>query len=136
MSDTKVKTMGFHISVKVEMPFEQAVKRVTDELKKEGFGILSDIDLEKILKTKLGEDTGKYRILGACNPKLAFRALQAESRIGVMLPCNVIMRQIAKNSVEVSAVDPEGMMGASQNPDLRELARDVRKKLSNVLLQL
>ena len=98
--------MSYHFSKKLDLPFDQAVARVMEALKREGFGILTDIDVKATLKSKLGEEFRPYRILGACNPQLAFRALQLEDKIGTMLPCNVIVQEHPGDGVEVSAVDP------------------------------
>lgn len=128
--------MSYYIGKTVELTFGQAVVRVTEELKKEGFGILTEIDVQQTLKKKLDVDFRKYRILGACNPPLAYKALQAEDKIGVMLPCNVIVQETADGKVEVSAVDPIASMQAINNPDLRDLADEVQGKLRKVIDQL
>jgi uncharacterized protein (DUF302 family) len=128
--------MSYYIGKTVELTFGQAVVRVTEELKKEGFGILTEIDVQQTLKKKLDVDFRKYRILGACNPSLAYKALQAEDKIGVMLPCNVIVQETAEGKVEVSAVDPIASMQAINNPDLRDLADEVQGKLRKVIDQL
>ncbi len=128
--------MSYYISKTVELSFDQAIARVTEELKKEGFGILTEIDVQQTLKKKLDVDFRKYRILGACNPPLAYKALQAEDKIGVMLPCNVIVQETANGEAEVSAVDPIASMQAIDNPSLRALAEDVQTKLKKVIEQL
>jgi uncharacterized protein (DUF302 family) len=128
--------MGYYIGKTVELSFDQAVIRVTEELKKEGFGILTEIDVQQTLKKKLDVDFRKYIILGACNPPLAYKALQAEDKIGVMLPCNVIVQETADGKVEVSAVDPIASMQAINNPGLRDLAEEVQGKLRKVIDQL
>jgi uncharacterized protein (DUF302 family) len=102
-------------------------------LKKEGFGILTDIDVKTTLKKKLNVDFKKYRILGACNPPFAYQALQAEDKIGTMLPCNVIVQENPDGNVEVSAIDPIASMQAVQNPNLGEVAEEVRAKLKKVI---
>jgi uncharacterized protein (DUF302 family) len=102
-------------------------------LKKEGFGILTDIDVQATLKKKLDVDFKKYRILGACNPAFAYKALLAESRIGTMLPCNVIVQEIEPGKIEVSAIDPMASMQAIENPGLRDIAVQVRAKLKKVI---
>ena len=127
--------MSYHFSKKLDVPFDQAVSRVTEALKREGFGVLTDIDVAATLKAKLGEDFRPYRILGACNPKLAYRALQLEDKIGTMLPCNVIVQQ-HEGGVEVSAVDPVASMQAIENPGLAEVANEVRAKLKHVVESL
>jgi uncharacterized protein (DUF302 family) len=125
--------MQYYFSKTLAVPFDEAITRVTDELKKQGFGILTDIDVQKTLKQKLDVDFRKYRILGACNPPFAYKALQAESRIGTMLPCNVIVQETEGGEVEVSAIDPIASMQAVQNPGLKEIAKQVQAKLRNVI---
>ena len=107
--------------------------RVTEALKREGFGLLTDIDVKATMKAKLGEEFRPYRILGACNPQLAHRALMVEDKIGTMLPCNVIVQQHADGTAEVSAVDPVASMQAIENPRLAEVAKEVRAKLKRVV---
>jgi uncharacterized protein (DUF302 family) len=128
--------MTYYIGKTVELSFDQAVAKITEELKKEGFGILTEIDVQQTLKKKLDVDFRKYRILGACNPPLAYKALQAEDKIGVMLPCNVIVQETPDGTVEVSAVDPIASMQAINNPGLRDLAEEVQSKLLKVIGQL
>jgi len=125
--------MSYHFSKTLDVPFDQAVNRVTEALKGEGFGVLTDIDVAATMKAKLGEDFRPYRILGACNPQLAHRALQLEDKIGTMLPCNVIVQQHANGDVEVSAVDPAASMQAIDNPGLAEVAQEVRDRLKRVV---
>src|SRR3989337_1970526 len=125
--------MSYHFSKKLVVPFDQAVARVTDALKREGFGVLTDIDVSATMKAKLGEDFRPYRILGACNPQLAHRALLLEDKIGTMLPCNVIVQRHADGRVEVSAVDPVASMQAIRNPRLTEVASEVQAKLKRVI---
>lgn len=125
--------MSYHLSCKLAMPFDQAVTHVTEALKAEGFGVLTEIDIKETLKKKLDVDVGRYHILGACNPPLAYKALQAEPHIGLMLPCNVIVRETDGGGVEVSAVDPVASMQAVENPALGEIAGDVRDKLRTVI---
>jgi uncharacterized protein (DUF302 family) len=128
--------MSYHFSKKLDLPFDQALERVTEALKREGFGILTDIDVKATLKSKLGADFRAYRILGACNPPLAFRALQVEDKIGTMLPCNVIVQEDQRGGVEVSAVDPVASMQAIHNADLAEVAKEVQTKLKRVVEDL
>lgn len=128
--------MSYYIAKTVELSFDQAVVRVTEELKKEGFGILTEIDVQQTLKKKLDVDFRKYRILGACNPPLAFKALQAEDKIGLMLPCNVIVQETADGKTEVAAIDPIASMQAINNPGLRDLADEVQNKLRKVMEKL
>jgi uncharacterized protein (DUF302 family) len=125
--------MSYHFSKTVDLPFDQAVSRVIDALKREGFGILTDIDVKATMKAKLGEEFRPYRILGACNPQLAYRALKLEDKIGTMLPCNVIVQQHLGGGVEVSAVDPVASMQAIDNPNLAEVAKEVQAKLQRVI---
>ena len=106
---------------------------MTEALKREGFGLLTDIDVKATMKAKLGEEFRPYRILGACNPQLAHRALMLEDKIGTMLPCNVIVQQHADGTAEVSAVDPVASMQAIENPRLAEVAKEVRAKLERVV---
>lgn len=128
--------MKYYFSKKVNLDFDKAIDKVTDELKKEGFGVLTEIDVKKTLKKKLDVDFQKYRILGACNPGFAYKALQAEDKIGTMLPCNVIVQELDDGSVEVSAVDPVASMQAVDNDQLPNVASEVRKKLSKVIESL
>jgi uncharacterized protein (DUF302 family) len=125
--------MSYHFSKTLDVPFNDAIANVTDALKKEGFGVLTDIDVAATMKAKLDEDFRPYRILGACNPQLARRALQLEDKIGTMLPCNVIVQQHDNGDVEVSAVDPAASMQAVDNPGLAEVAQDVRGRLKRVV---
>jgi uncharacterized protein (DUF302 family) len=128
--------MAYHFSKTLDVPFGEAVARVTDALKAEGFGVLTDIDVAATMKAKLGADFRPYRILGACNPHLAFRALELEDKIGTMLPCNVIVQEHGGGRVEVSAVDPAASMQAIDNPGLAGLAGELRGKLKRVVESL
>jgi uncharacterized protein (DUF302 family) len=125
--------MSYHFSKTLEAPFDDVIARVGEALKREGFGILTDIDVKETLKKKLGIDFRKYRILGACNPPFAHRALQLEDKIGTMLPCNVIVQEHALGQVEVSVVDPVASMQAVENPGLASIAKEVQDKLKGVL---
>ncbi|MBD3287626.1 DUF302 domain-containing protein [candidate division KSB1 bacterium] len=125
--------MKYYLSKILNESFEESISSVTEELKREGFGILTEIDVEDTLKEKLDVDFRKYKILGACNPPLAHKALQAESRIGLMLPCNVIVQDVGGGKTEVAAVDPFVMMQSINNPDLGEIANEVQTKLKNVI---
>jgi len=125
--------MSYYFSKTITMSFEDAITRVTEALKKEGFGILTDINVKKTLKKKLNVDFPNYRILGACNPPFAYQALQAEDKIGTMLPCNVIVQERPGSRVEVSAVDPAASMAAVDNPKLSEIAGQLRAKLKGVI---
>ena len=128
--------MAYYFNKMLNVTFDEAVIKVMEGLKKEGFGILTDIDVQATLKKKLDVDFRKYRILGACNPPFAFQALQAEDKIGTMLPCNVIVQEIAGVGVEVAAVDPVESMQAIDNPRLKNIAEEVRAKLKNVIESL
>ena len=125
--------MSYHFTKTLGLPFDQAVERVTEALAKEGFGVLTDIDVAATMKKKLGQEFRPYRILGACNPQLAYRALTLEDKIGTMLPCNVIVQQHEGGAIEVSAVDPVASMQAIQNPSLAEVAKEVQAKLKRVV---
>ena len=125
--------MSYYVSKILDLPFEEAITRVTEELKKEGFGVLTEIDVRATLKKKLGADFRNYRILGACNPPFAFQALQAEDKIGTMLPCNVIVQEIAAGAVEVAAVDPIASMQAVDNAALGSVATEIQAKLRRVV---
>ena len=128
--------MTYHFSKKLDLPFDRAVSRVSEALKAEGFGVLTDIDVSATMKAKLGEDFRPYRILGACNPQLAYRALKLEDKIGTMLPCNVIVQQHEDGGIEVSAVDPVASMQAIDNPGLAEVANEVRARLKRLVESL
>ena len=125
--------MSYYLSKTLETPFESAVEKVTEALKKEGFGVLTEIDMQATMKKKLDVDIQKYRILGACNPPLAYQAIQAEDKIGLMLPCNVIVQETAGGGTEVAAIDPVASMQAVNNPKLGEVGEQVRGKLKNVI---
>ena len=125
--------MSYYFSATLAVPFDEAVARVTDELKKEGFGVLTEIDVKATFKKKLDVDFPRYRILGACNPQFAFKALQAENKIGTMLPCNVIVRETEDGKVEIAAVDPIASMRAVQNEKLGDIAEQVQEKLKKVI---
>lgn len=116
--------------------FDQAIEDVTAELKKEGFGVLTEIDVKETLKKKLDVDFKKYKILGACNPSFAHQALQNEDKIGVMLPCNVIVEEHDNGDIEVSAVDPVASMSSVKNDNLGEIASQVRDNLKKVIQNL
>lgn len=128
--------MSYFFNKKVELSFDDAIQKVTEELKKDGFGVLTEIDVKGTLKKKLDVDFKNYRILGACNPGFAYQALQNEDKIGVMLPCNVIVEENDDGSVEVSAVDPVASMQAISNENLGKIAGEVRDKLRSVVERL
>jgi uncharacterized protein (DUF302 family) len=125
--------MSYYFSKTLNVSFEEAVSKVTEELKKEGFGILTDIDVQATLKKKMNVDFRKYRILGACNPSFAYQALLKEDKIGTMLPCNVIVQELAEGKAEVAAIDPIASMQAVRNPDLQGIAEQVQAKLKKVI---
>jgi len=128
--------MKYYISKKISTPFEQAVLLVTESLKKEGFGILTEIDLQEKLKEKLDVDFRKYKILGACNPAYAYKAIQQEDKIGTMLPCSVIVQELESNEIEVAAVDPVASMMAIENPGLAGIAAEIKEKLERAIASL
>ncbi len=126
--------MSYYISKTLREPdFENAIEKVTEALKKEGFGVLTEIDITATLKKKLDVDFYNYRILGACNPPYAYEALQAEDKIGTMLPCNVILQERTPGEVEVSAVDPIASMQSVENVKLGSLAQEIHDKLKKVV---
>ena len=125
--------MSYYFSRVLNISFDDAIVRVTDELKKEGFGIMTEIDVKDTLKKKLNVDFRKYRILGSCNPPYAYRALREEDKIGTMLPCNVIVQETPDGRVEVAAIDPIASMQAVRNPALEGIALEVQSKLKKVI---
>lgn len=125
--------MSYYLSRTVHAAFDDVVLRVTAALKEEGFGILTDIDVQATLKTKLGADMPRYRILGACNPSFAHQALQIEDKLGVLLPCNVIVRDAGEGQTEVAAIDPVASMGRTGNPELASVAEEVRVRLGHAV---
>jgi len=125
--------MIYHISKTVDLDFDEAVSKTIEKLKKEGFGVLTDIDFKAVLKEKLDVDFVRYRVLGACNPTLAYETLKAEARVGLMLPCNVIVRETKDGKVEVSSIDPVSAMSVVGNEALAETGALVREKLSTVI---
>ncbi|SFZ94779.1 Uncharacterized conserved protein, DUF302 family [Flaviramulus basaltis] len=132
----KNKKMKYYFNKTVSGTFEDVIEKVTKELKDEGFGILTEIDVTATLKKKLDIDFKKYRILGACNPPYAHKALQAEDKIGTMLPCNVIVQEINPGIVEVAAINPMASMMAVDNKQLMEIADEITAKLKNVIEKL
>ncbi|CAN7712575.1 DUF302 domain-containing protein [Mesorhizobium caraganae] len=128
--------MSYYFSKIVAMPFTAAIDHVTDKLASKGFGVLTSIDVQQTMKAKLGADFRPYVILGACNPHFAWRALQAEDKIGTMLPCNVIVTEVGPGKVEVAAVDPVASMGAIGNRELAQVANDVRRLLEEMVREL
>ncbi len=128
--------MKYSYSTKLKGEFEEVIEKVTEELKKEGFGVLTQIDVTKTLKEKIDVDFKKYRILGACNPHFAHKALSIENNIGVMLPCNVIVVEAGNDEFEVSAVSPMASMQAIENEQLGAIAQEVEEKLMSVINRL
>lgn len=125
--------MSYYFSKISTASFDETVAKVSGELKKEGFGILTEIDVKETLKKKLNVDFRRYKILGACNPPFAYKALTAENKIGTMLPCNVIVQEISDGQIEVAAIDPVASMQAVGNPALKEIASEIRDKLKTVI---
>ncbi len=128
--------MEYYFSKTIAGSFDNAIQKVTEALKAEGFGILTEIDIKATLKKKLDVDFYNYKILGACNPPFAYKALQVEDKIGTMLPCNVIVQEKVAGKVEVSAVDPAASMLSIENKDLHNIATEVRARLQKVIGQL
>jgi uncharacterized protein (DUF302 family) len=128
--------MSYYIAKTVDQPFDAVVTELTARLKESGFGLLTDIDVQSTLKSKIGAEIGKYRILGACNPRFAHEALKIEDKLGVLLPCNLIVRETPDRKVEVASVDPVAAMERTGNPALRSTAEEVRRLLSEVVSQL
>lgn len=128
--------MSYHNSKTVNYSFEDALVKIADELKKEGFGILTEIDVKETLKKKLDVDFRKYKILGACNPPFAHKALQIEENLGVLLPCNIAVQEKEKGEVQISFINPMESMQVVQNSKLAEIASEVSNKLSKVLESL
>ena len=128
--------MAYYFSTMLIASFADTVARTVDALKAEGFGVITDIDVQKTLQEKIGVTFRKYRILGACNPKLAHEALALEDKIGTMLPCNVVVQELPDGTVEVAAIDPVASMQAINNPQLKQAAAQVAEKLKRVIGQL
>jgi uncharacterized protein (DUF302 family) len=128
--------MKYYFNKTLAGNFDQIIEKVTEELKKEDFGILTEIDVKETLKKKLDLNFKRYKILGACNPPYAHKALVAEDKIGTMLPCNVIVQEISKGIVEVAAVNPMASMQSVENEDLKEIAQEITAKLKKVIEKL
>jgi uncharacterized protein (DUF302 family) len=128
--------MSYYFNKVVNMSFDEAINKVTEELKKEGFGVLTQIDVKEALKKKINVDFRKYRILGACNPQYAYKALQSEDKIGTMLPCNVIVQERDDGKVEIAAIDPVASMQSVKNESLSEIAITIQSKLKQVIENL
>ena len=129
-------TSDFGFGKVVDASFDDAIEKVTAELEKEGFGVLSDIDVAAKMKAKLDEDMPRYRILGACNPALAYQAISAVEDIGLLLPCNVLVREDASDKVHVDFMDPESVLSLVNDPGVAPLASDVKDRLQRVLAAL
>ena len=128
--------MGYYFAKTLTISFDDAVRRTTEALKKEGFGIITEIDIKDTLKKKVNVDFRNYRILGACNPTLAHEALQIEDKVGTMLPCNVVVQDAGNGKTEIAAIDPVASMQAIDNPRLRHAAERVQAKLKQVIESL
>jgi len=131
-----LNTITYHLSRKVPMRFAEAIERVTEELKKEGFGIITFIDLKETFKNKIGEDFRNYVVLGACNPKYAYKALVADDKIGVFLPCSVVVQEHTNGDTEVSIINPEELLHSVHEPGLRTFATEIKEAMQNVLKSL
>jgi len=128
--------MSYYFSKKIKGSFDKILKKVIASLKNEGFGILTEIDVQATLKKKLDVNFHKYMILGACNPPFAYKALQAEDKVGTMLPCSVIVQEKEVGEIEVAAVDPVASMKAIENPELLKIAQQVQEKMKRVVTSL
>lgn len=125
--------MKYYIEKTANYTFDQAIEKITEELQKEGFGVLSEINIHETLKEKLDVNFRKYKILGACNPPNAYKALQAEDKIGTLLPCNVIVQELSPNNIEVAAVNPLVSMDVVENDELEDIAAEIKDKLEKVI---
>lgn len=134
MAESDFSSLGTAVRLKTD--FDTAVDRVTAALKTEGFGVLTEIDVKETLKKKLNVDYKPYKILGACNPPLAYRALQVAPEVGLLLPCNAIVHQVADDTIEVSFVDPLVMLGVLSHPELAEVAQEAGERLKRVAQSL
>lgn len=128
--------MSYYFSKTLPMAFDEAVEHVTNALKQEGFGIITQIDVKDTFKKKINVDFRNYRILGACNPALAYEALQIDDKVGTMLPCNVVVQDAGEGKTEIAAIDPVASMQAIDNPQLKSAAERVREKLRRVIERL
>lgn len=128
--------MKYYIEKVTNYSFEEAIEKVTSELKNEGFGVLTEINVQKTFKDRLGVDFRKYRILGACNPAKAQEALKADRNIGTMLPCNIIVQELENGKVEVAAVNPVASLLAVENQDVKKVAQEIEIQLQRVIKAL
>ncbi len=128
--------MSYYITKSVKGGFDAVVTKVVEKLKEEGFGVLTEIDIAATLKQKLGVEMRPYRILGACNPGFAHKALSVENKIGVMLPCNVIVQEMEDGHIDISAINPRVAMGSVGNPSLQEIGDAVAERLSRVIASI
>ncbi len=128
--------MSYYFSKIINESFHKTIVKVVLSLKNEGFGVLTEIDDKETLKKKMNVDFQKYTILGACNPSFAYKALKAENKIGIMMPCNVIVQEISEDEIEIAAVDPNASMKAIENPALLEIANQIQEKLKKVIESL
>jgi uncharacterized protein (DUF302 family) len=128
--------MSYYINKIIPTDFDSAIEKVTQNLKSEGFGVLTEIDVQETLKNKINVDFRKYKILGACNPPNAYKALSSEPYIGLMLPCNIVVQETVDGKIDVSAVDPQASMQAVNNPELAEVAGEIKTKLERVINSL
>lgn len=131
-----LKKMSYNLTKQVNYSFPETLKKVKAELSKEGFGVISEIDLKEKFKETLSIEFREYRILGACNPKLAHQAIEKEDKIGVLLPCNILVQEKDKETAEVTAVNPMETMSAVNNPELKSIAHEVSQKLQRVIESL
>jgi uncharacterized protein (DUF302 family) len=128
--------MSYYINKIISTDFDSAITQVTEKLKSEGFGVLTEIDVQETLKKKINVDFRKYKILGACNPPNAYKALSNEPYIGLMLPCNIVVQETIDGKIDVSAVDPQASMQAVNNPALVDIAGEIKTKLERVIKSL
>jgi len=128
--------MAYYFNKIIDSSFEEAITKVTEALKSQGFGVLTEIDVKATMKQKLDVDFRNYRILGACNPPFAYKALSVEDKIGTMLPCNVIVQELSDGKIEIAAIDPIASMSAVQNPALSDIAFEVQDRLKKVVESL
>jgi uncharacterized protein (DUF302 family) len=128
--------MSYYINKIIDTDFDTAIKKVTENLKSEGFGILTEIDVQETLKKKINVNFRRYKILGACNPPIAYKALSNEPYIGLMLPCNIVVQETADGKIDVSAIDPQASMQAVNNPELAGIAGEIKTKLERVIKSL